>query len=90
MAGVLERLARVGEVQLSLELDDQRVVVPWQGVSPRELARQAVARRISMFLLTTGGVDNSVIGCPSREAQRFGTDPAQYQLCVSTSFKKEV
>ncbi len=51
---------------------------PWEGVSPRYLTRGSCV------------VDNCEIGCPSREAHRFGVDPAQYQLCVSTSFKKEV
>ncbi len=87
---MVESPKRVGEVQLLLELDDQRLSIPWEGVSPRELAKTAVFERIRRFKLTTGGVDNFVVGCPSREAQRFGTDPAQFQLCVSTSFEKEV
>ncbi len=73
--------------QLVLELDDVRLDVPWAGRSPRELARELVDRRIELFVQATGGVDKSVVGCRSREAFEIGTDPAQFQLCVSTSFR---
>ncbi len=61
--------------QRLLELDWGKE--PWAGVSPRYLTRGSCV------------VDNSEVGCPSREAQRIGTDPAQLLLCISTSFKKE-
>ncbi len=78
---------------LSDQLDLWQVEVdalPWGGRSPRLLVKAVVQARIDSFLRTTCGVDNSVIGCPSREAQRIDVDPAQFQLCVSTSFSKEV
>ncbi len=52
--------------QLSLALDWGRE--PWEGYAPRYLTKGACV------------VDNSEVGCPSREAQRFGTDPAQLTL----------
>ncbi len=58
-------LSRVGE-QLELPLDWGRT--PWSGVCPRYLSRGACV------------VDNSVVGCQSREAQRFGPDPAQLTM----------
>jgi len=45
---------------------------PWHGVSPRYLTKGALAGPC--------GVDNSSVGWQSREAQRFGTDPAQLTL----------
>jgi len=59
--------------QLTLALDWGKE--PWQGRTPRSLTK--VARG------ATCGVDNSVVGCPSREAQRFGTDPAQLVFYIS-------
>ena len=55
--------------QLSLDLDWGKE--PWQGQSPRSLTKALVA---------AGGVDNFVVRCPSREAQRFDPDPAQFTL----------
>ncbi len=55
--------------QLQLALDWGKE--PWEGRAPRSLTR--IARG-------TCGVDNSEVGCPSREAQRFGPDPAQFTL----------
>jgi len=52
--------------QLVLDLDWVRE--PWDGVSPRHLTRGSCV------------VDKSEVGCPSREAQRFGPDPAQLTL----------
>jgi len=49
--------------QLLLPLDWGRE--PWHGVSPRYLTRGSCV------------VDNSVVGCPSREALWIGPDPAQ-------------
>ena len=62
--------------------------LPWGGQSPWQLAKASVHAKLLTFVRTTGGVDNSIVCCPSREALRIGTDPAQYQLCVSTSFKR--
>jgi len=53
--------------QLSLALDWGRE--PWAGKSPRTLTKG--------FRVASCVVDNSVVGCPSREADRFGVDPAQ-------------
>jgi len=44
---------------------------PWEGWSPRSLTAGACV------------VDNSVVGCPSREAQRYDPDPAQYTCYIS-------
>ncbi len=52
--------------QLELELDWG--VEPWRGVSPRHLTRGSCV------------VDKSDVGCQSREAHRFGPDPAQLTL----------
>jgi len=61
--------------------------LPWGGRSPRALAQEVVRERLERFVRgATCVVDKSSVRCRSREAQRFGTDPAQYQLCVSTSF----
>ncbi len=76
-------------MQLELLLGDRRVNVPWSGRSPRELAQQLVSERIRTFCVGAGVVDKSDVGCPSREALRIASGPAQYQLCISTSFKKE-
>ncbi len=63
-------MERDGEVrrgeQLSLPLDWGKE--PWGGRSPRALTRGSCV------------VDKSEVGCPSREAQRFGTDPAQFTM----------
>ena len=59
--------------------------LPWGGRSPRMLAKEIVSERLSK---RPCGVDNSSVRCPSREALRIGTDPAQLALCVSTSFKE--
>ena len=52
--------------QLTLALDWGRE--PWCGLSPRYLTKGSCV------------VDNSDVGCPSREAQRIGPDPAQLIL----------
>ncbi len=49
--------------QLSLALDWGRE--PWEGVSPRYLTKGSCI------------VDNSVVGCPSREALESYVDPRQ-------------
>ena len=59
--------------QLTLALDWGKE--PWSGVRPRYLTR--------LYREGTCGVDNSVVGCPSREAQRFGMDPAQLLFYIS-------
>ena len=63
--------------QLDLPLDWGRE--PWHGVSPRALAQANVAAKLLSFEATCG-VDKSEVGCPSREAQRIGPDPAQFTL----------
>ncbi len=76
----------MGSDQLVLELDDIRLDVPWAGCGPRALAEALVDERIRLFLLSdleACGVDNSVVRCPSREALRIGTDPAQLMICVA-------
>jgi len=72
--------------QLVLELDDVRLDVPWAGRSPRELAQELVRERLERFSRGAGVVDKSEVCCPSREALRIATDPAQLQICVSSSF----
>jgi len=52
--------------QLALALDWGSE--PWSGYSPRYLTKGSCV------------VDKSEVGCPSREAQRIGTDPAQLTL----------
>ena len=69
-----DRRLRFGE-QLELELDWGRQ--PWSGASPRALAQEIVEARIFRYVRTCG-VDKSEVGCPSREALRFGPDPAQF------------
>ena len=64
---------------------DEVAALPWGGQSPRLLAQRIVLERLA--LKGPCAVDNSFVRCPSREAQRGGTDPAQLQLCVSTSFR---
>jgi len=59
-----KRLSELTGDQLTLALEWGRE--PWGGWSPRSLTKGA------------GVVDNSVVGCPSREAQRFDVDPAQF------------
>ncbi len=73
-SSVIEVAAHAHGEQLKLELDWGRE--PWSGVSPRHLTRGSCV------------VDKSEVGCPSREALRFAVNPAQLQLCISTSFKK--
>jgi len=64
---------------------DEVAALPWGG---RLLAQEVVRQRLEKFVrAATCGVDNSFVCCPSREAQRFEASPAQYQLCVSTSFR---
>jgi len=55
--------------QLELALDWGKE--PWSGRTPRSLTKGACV------------VDNSVVGCPSREAQRFVPEPAQLKLYIS-------
>ena len=62
--------SRVSE-QLILALDWGRT--PWSGWSPRSLTKGTCV------------VDNSEIGCQSREAQRIGPDPAQLTLFLQGS-----
>ena len=57
--------------------------LPWGGQSPRALAQEVIRERLSK---RSCGVDNFLVRCPSREAKRVDVDPAQIQLCVSTSF----
>jgi hypothetical protein len=76
----------VNSRQLDLWPEDVGAL-PWGGRSPRMLAKEIVSEKLRN---RPCGVDNSLVRCPSREALRIGTDPAQYQLCVSTSFEKEV
>jgi len=54
--------------QLKLELDWG--TEPWAGQAPRYLTKP--------YREGTCAVDNSVVSCRSREAQRIGTDPAQW------------
>ncbi len=62
-------ISRVGDqLVLPLEWGSE----PWAGVSPRYLTK--------VYRETPCGVDNFGVGCPSREAQCFGPDPAQYTL----------
>jgi len=62
--------------------------LPWGGQSPRALAREVVEERVKRFVaMGTCDVDNSNVRCPSREAHDVFTDAAQFQLCVSTSFR---
>ena len=68
---------------------DEVAALPWGGRAPRQLAKELVTIRLVKFLAgRTCGVDNSVVRCGSREAQRFDVDPAQFQLCISTSFQE--
>ena len=60
--------------------------LPWGGLAPRLLAQEVVHEKLKKFRGRTGGVDNSTVCCPSREAQCFDVDPAQLQLYISTSF----
>jgi len=59
-------------MQYSLALDWGRE--PWAGVSPRYLTK---GYREGACI-----VDKSEVGCPSREAQRGVTDPAQLQISI--------
>ncbi len=68
---------------------DEVDALPWGGRSPRLVVQRVVDQRIREFLKFSGGpggVDNLVVGCPSREAQRIGTDPAQLSICIADSF----
>ncbi len=62
---------------------DEVAALPWGGQSPRSVVQREVLERIKRFCEGAGVVDKSVIGCPSREAQRFDTDPAQLAICVA-------
>ena len=75
----------MNSVQLDL-WQDEVDALPWGGRSPRSLVRVTVDERIREFRGRSCVVDKSDVECGSREAQRFDVDPAQYQLCVSTSF----
>jgi len=68
---------------------DEVAALPWGGQSPRALAQDLVRLRIELHVKeATCGVDKSFVRCRSREAQQGApADAAQYQLCVSTSFK---
>ena len=67
---------------------DEVDALPWGGRSPRLLAEEVVRERLEKFVsAATCSVDNSRVGCQSREALRIASNPAQFQLCVSTSFK---
>jgi len=66
-------------MQLELGLDWGRE--PWDGQSPRSLARLVISAKM-LKRFGTCVVDKSVVRCPSREAQRFGTDPAQYMCFI--------
>jgi len=74
---------------ISEQLDlwpDEVSALPWGGQAPRLLAKVIVHAKLELFRRGTCGVDKSTVRCASREAQRSDVDPAQYQLCVSTSF----
>ena len=72
----------MNSVQLDL-WQDEVDALPWGGRSPRLLAAQIVSEKVeNSALARTGGVDNSVVCCRSREAQRFGMDPAQIEIWV--------
>ncbi len=67
---------------------DEVSALPWEGKAPRLLAQENVHVKLVKFLRgRTCVVDNSVVGCPSREALRIDVDPVQLQLFVRTSFK---
>ena len=75
----------------SMQLDlwpGEVAALPWGGLSPRLVIQVSIHERLKKFAACTGGVDKSSVCCRSREAQRFDVDPAQYMLCVSTSFKE--
>ncbi len=61
---------------------DEVAALPWGGQSPRALARILIDAKLAA---ATGGVDNSTVCCRSREAQRFGMDPAQLEIWVPRS-----
>jgi len=64
----------------------ERAALPWGGQSPRALAQVVVQRKIDEFRKATCVVDNSEVGCPSREALRISdeiyTDAAQLCVCI--------
>ena len=68
---------------------DEVDALPWGGHSPRLLAAQIVQQKVELHRSVAGTcvVDNSSVGCRSREAQRFDVDPAQLMLCIGTSFQ---
>jgi len=55
---------------------------PWDGQSPRSLARLRI-QEILRKRFGTCVVDNSVILCAGREASRSDLDPAQYLSYIS-------
>ena len=69
---------------------DEVAVLPWGGQSPRAMAQLLICVKIPALSWAACGVDKSVVGCPSREAQRFGTDPAQLQVCICTPLVVEL
>ena len=77
---------------ISEQLDlwaDEVDALPWGGRSPRLLAIQIVRERLDRFVaMATGGVDNSVVGCQSREALRIAANPAQLTICVSSPSRR--
>ena len=66
---------------------DEVDALPWGGRSPRLLAAQIVSERMAKH---SCGVDNFSVRSQRREPTDFYPDGAQYLLCVSTSFQKEV
>ncbi len=72
--------------QLELQLDWG--LEPWRGFSPRSLAKIEVEKRVlsRAKMMGTCVVDNSDVGCQSREADRCAANPAQYTAFVRTSF----
>ncbi len=67
----------------------EALALPWGGLAPRSLAQEVVTTRLLKHARgRTCGVDNSVVCCRSREAQRFGMDPAQLEMWVPHSFKE--
>ncbi len=76
----------IGE-QLDL-WQDEVSALPWGGQAPRSLAKELVTIKLVKYLRgRTCVVDKSAVRSPSREALRIIPDAAQFQLCVSTSFK---
>ena len=67
-------MANEVDEQLDLPLDWGRE--PWGGRSPRSLIHGYCV------------VDNLEVGCPSREALRIDTDPAQLCVSVASSYQE--